>query len=551
MRRMAVFSRVAVTILAVWVAASAAGCSKISSETGGTAANPWTIHGVVRIGGYEDIDSLNPLLSNEFFASNIFQLLFSGLIDYDDRGNPIPDLALAVPTRQNGGISADGRTITYHLRHGVVWSDGAPLTSADVVFTWQQIMNPRNLVNNRTPYDEARSVDAPDPYTVIVHLDAPSAPFIAGFMRDGAIGSIVPQHLLAGHADVNHLAFNTKPVGSGPFVLERWDPGALLAFKPNPRYFRGLPKLAEIQYHVIPDQNTLLTAVESHEIDVFEYATETQYAVLQRVAGYRTLLIPSLDYEHVAFNCGRPPFDDVRVRRAFAYAIDWQRINRDAYLGVDVPGMTDQSPAMWSYDPAVHPYPHDSDKARALLRAAGYAAGPSGVLEREGRPLSVDISTVVGNSPRLKAEELIQQDLRAVGVELTVRNYPANLLFAAQGAGGVLASGNFDLALYGWAENPDPDDTDTMSPHSVPPAGVNYTRYRDLDIDRWQRLGKVHYDRAERMPYYWKIQERIHDEVPFHTINWQAHVDAVNADLSGFRPAVAVADFWNAYAWEI
>lgn len=551
MRRPAHPRRIVAAVLAAWIATAASDCSKVSSGTSGTAGNPWTIHGVVRIGGYEDIDSLNPLLSNEFYASNIFQLLYSGLIDYDDRGNPIPDLALTVPSLRNGGISADGRTITYHLRRGVVWSDGAPLTAADVVFTWQQIMNPRNLVNNRTPYDQARSVEAPDPYTVVARLSAPSAPFIAGFMRNGTIGSIIPKHLLDGHPDVNHIAFNTKPVGSGPFVLERWDPGALLDFKPNPRYFRGPPKLAEIQYRIIPDQNTLLTAVESHSIDVFEYATESQYAVLQHVAGYRTLLVPGLDYEHVAFNCARAPFDDVRVRRAFAYAIDWQRINRNAYLGVDVPGMADQSPLTWAYDPAVQPYPHDIDEARALLRAAGYVAGPNGVLERDGRQLSVDISTVVGNSTRLKAEELIQQDLRDVGVDVTVRNYPANLLFAAQGASGILANGRFDMALYGWAENPDPDDTDTMSPHSVPPAGVNYTFYRDADIDRWQQAGKEHYDRAERVPYYWKIQERIHDEVPFHTINWQAHVNAVNTDLRGYRPAVAIADFWNAYEWEI
>lgn len=520
-----------------------------SGTVGGS--NPWTIHGVVRVGAYEDLDNLDPVLSDELYATNVFQLIFSGLIDYDDHGNPVPDLALEVPTQENGGISADGKTITYHLRHGVVWSDGAPLTSADVKFTWQQILNPRNNVSYRYPYDQAVSVDTPDPYTVVVHLRAPSAPFVANFMRNGSIGSIVPAHLLAGHADLNHLPFSTSPIGSGPFVVASWQPGVVLDLKANPRYFRGPPKVAEVQFRIIPDQNTLLTELQSHSIDVFLHATESQYAALKSVAGYRVTAVPNLDYEHVVFNCAKPPFDDVRVRRAFAYAIDWKRINDDAYLGIDVPAMADQSPAMWSYDPHVQPYPHDPARARALFEQAGWAPGPDGVLVRDGRRLAVDITTVIGNSTRVKAETLIQADLREVGVEVSVRNYPANLLFAAHGVGGILANGRFDFALYGWSFSPDPDDTDTIGPESVPPDGVNYSFFRDADIGRWQREGAALYARSARLPYYWKIQQRIHDQVPFHTINFQASIDAVNTDLRNFKPVPAVADFWNAYEWEI
>jgi peptide/nickel transport system substrate-binding protein len=539
----------AVTLAAAFVLACA-GCSKVES---GTAAggNPWTIHGVVRIGAYEDLDNLDPVLSDELYATNVFQLIFSGLIDYDDHGNPVPDLAVAVPTQENGGISADGKTITYHLRHGVVWSDGAPLTSADVKFTWQQILNPQNNVDYRYPYDQALSVETPDPYTVVVHLRSPSAPFVANFMRNGSIGSIVPRHLLAGHADLNHLPFSTAPVGSGPFVVASWQPGVMLDLKANPRYFRGPPKVAEVQFRIIPDQNTLLTELQSHSIDVFLHATETQYAALKSVPGYRVTNVPNLDYEHVVFNCAKAPFDDVLVRRAFAYAIDWKRINDDAYLGIDVPAMADQSPAMWSYDPHVLPYPHDPARARELLEQAGWKPGPNGVLVRDGKPFAVDITTVIGNSTRVKAETLIQADLRDVGVDVTVRNYPANLLFAALGAGGILANGRFDFALYGWSYSPDPDDTDTLGPQSVPPYGVNYSFYRDPDIGRWQAQGAALYSRAARLPYYWKIQQRIHDQVPFHTINFQAPIDAVNTDLRNFKPAPAIADFWNSYEWEI
>jgi peptide/nickel transport system substrate-binding protein len=295
----------------------------------------------------------------------------------------------------------------------------------------------------------------------------------------------------------------------------------------------------------------LLTAVQSHAIDFFLYATESQYHVLQRVPGYRVTAVPSYDYEHIAFNCRRPPLDDVRVRKALAYAIDWKEINERAYLGIDTPGMADQPPTGWAYDPTVLPYPHDIDRARALLRQAGWVPGAGGALVKAGQRFELNISTVIGNETRLKAEELVQADLAQVGVLVNVRNFPANLLFAPYGAGGVLANGRFDIGLYGWSEDPDPDDGVTVSSAAIPPGGVNYTFYGDLDIDRWLMQAKVVYDRAERVPLYRKIQRRMHDDVPFHTINWQAHIDAVNTDLQNFRPAPALADTWNAYQWQI
>src|ERR1700687_4121845 len=130
-------------VFAVAVVLACSSCTKVSSGGGGV-GNPWTIHGVVRIGTYEDLDNLNPVLSDELFATNVFQLLYSGLIDYDDRVNPVPDLALAVPSQKNGGISLDGRTVTYHLRRGALWSDGARVTAGRVTITWGQIPSPRN-----------------------------------------------------------------------------------------------------------------------------------------------------------------------------------------------------------------------------------------------------------------------------------------------------------------------------------------------------------------------------------------------------------------------
>jgi len=233
----------------------------VTLGTPGSAQNPWTRHGVLRIGVLRDIDSINPLLSAQSASTDIAQMLFSGLLKFNDRGESIPDVALAAPSEENGGISPDGKTITYHLRRGVVFSDGHPLTAEDVVFTWQQLLNPKNNVPNHYPNDQAESVTAPDPHTVVVKLKVPSAPFLSYFMRGGVQRAILPKHLLEHEIDLNKSPFNLKPVGSGPFMVSRWQPGIELDLVANPRYWRGPPKLREIRYRIIPNDNSLLSSL--------------------------------------------------------------------------------------------------------------------------------------------------------------------------------------------------------------------------------------------------------------------------------------------------
>jgi len=528
------------------------GCTKISSSTTPAGGHSWTHHGVLRIGSYEELDNLNPILSTELFVSDVCQLLYSGLIDYDDHAEMIPDVALAVPTLANHGISRDGLTITYHLRHGVTFSDGVPLTAADVKFTWQQIMNPNNNASTRYPYDDVSSIDTPDPYTVIVHLKAPLSPFVGYFMRNGTLGSIIPKHLLDKYPDLNRLPFDTNPVGSGPFIVTHYQPGVELDLRANPHYWRGPPKLRAIEYRIIPNQNTLLTQISTHEIDFYFDAPEVQYALLKAMPGVRVTARPNQSFEHVSFNCRRPPLDDVRVRQAIAYSIHWDDLARNVYLGLGEPGMADIAPSSWAYDPDIHAYPFDPARARQLFAAAGWTPGSDGVLEKNGQPLSLTITTVAGVTTREKAEELIQQDLRHAGVDLSIKNDHANMLFATYGANGTFARGRFDLGLYAWSYTiPEPDDTLTLGPEQVPPNGQNYTFCADAQIGQYQKEARTSYDRAVRRAAVLKLQQREYEVIPRHTIVWRANIDALNADMQGFKPVPAVSDFWNAYDWSI
>jgi peptide/nickel transport system substrate-binding protein len=535
--------RVAGAIVAVLVLAAA--------PSRAAAQHPWTQPGHVRIGALRTVDNLNPLLSAQAAGSDIAQFVFDGLIRFDERGEAIPDLATVVPTRENGGISADGKTIVYHLRSGVRFSDGAPLTADDVVFTFEQVMNPRNNVPFHFPYDQALGVTAKDAQTVVVRLRAPSAPFVSNFFRCGVQGAILPKHLLAGKPDLNREAYNSKPIGSGPYRIVSYESNTTIEMDANPYWFGGKPGLKRVTYRIIPSENTLLIALRTHEIDFYYAAPEQQYRELRGLEGVATSAMPSSQFEMVAFNARREPFSDVRLRRAAAHAIDWAALARTTYLDVDLPDWGDVFPRSWAYTAQPDPTPYDPARARALLDEAGWKPGPDGIRSKDGKRLEVEMSTVAGAITRQNAEVVIQQQLRAVGIDMQVHNAPANMLFAPFGAGGLLATGKFDIGIYAWTKNPDPDDSQTAGPEYIPPHGANYSGTVDAEIGRLEHLANETYDRAQRKALYARLERRLGEVMPAHTIVWRANVNAWNDDLHGVKPAQALSDFWNVGSWTL
>jgi peptide/nickel transport system substrate-binding protein len=145
----------------------------------------------------------------------------------------------------------------------------------------------------------------------------------------------------------------------------------------------------------------------------------------------------------------------------------------------------------------------------------------------------------------------MQQELRDVGFDLHVHNAPANMVFAPYGAGGLFATGKFDLAIYAWTQNPDPDDIQTAGPESIPPHGGNYSGLADAQLGRLQAQARATYDRAQRKRLYAQVERRLGEVLPYHTIVWRANVNAWNDDLRGVKPAQAVSDFWNVGSWTL
>jgi peptide/nickel transport system substrate-binding protein len=539
--------------LALALAIAASGCTRVDTTAGGSGGrHSWTKPGILRLASLNDPDSLSPLVG-EYQVDVDLSMFWAGyLFNYSDANELVPELAVAVPTPENGGISRDGLTITYHLRKGVTWQDGVPFDAGDVVFTWHAVMNPNNDVASRQGYDDIERISTPNAYTAIVHLKRPFAPFVNTFLTMAATAyPVYPRHLLAQYHDLNRVAYNSAPVGTGPFKVLEWHRGQVLRMVANPHYWRGAPKLAEVDYSVIPDDNTLLTSMQSHAIDLWYNAPATLYGQASKIPATRALLTPFTQYSRIGFNTSRPIINDASVRRAIAMATDRKRLIETVSYGVNILGEGDQPAFSWAHDAALKPIPYDPAQAGAVLDAAGWHRGPDRIREKNGRRLRVEIATITGSSVGNRLAVLMQAAWHAIGVDAEIKPYAPALMLASYGAGGILQTGKFDVEFSSWVNGTDPDDSSNVMCDQIPPGGQNTYRFCNRQVDAQERIALTHYDRPTRKRAYAQVQQILVDDVPFLTMWFARRFDVVSDDLHGYKPAHAVTTFWNTWEYSI
>jgi peptide/nickel transport system substrate-binding protein len=510
--------------------------------------NPWTIPGVLRVGNVDEPDSLNPLFAHTDATDQVSGLIYAGLLRYDDDGNTIPDLATRVPTYRNGGISKDGKTIVFHLRHNARWSDGAPLTANDWVFTYHAVMNPANNTKTRYGWDEIASVQTPDPYTLIVRFKVVDGSILGLFgAAGGSAYPPLPAHLLENLPDINRAPFNAHPISSGPFVLSQWNHGSSLVFTPNPYYFRGKPKLQKIVWKVIPSVNTLFEQLETHEVDVYVGVDENHIAALRGLTGIRVMTKLIANWRHLGINTSRPQLRDPRVRLALVEAVDWKRLNDTVYHGYNQLAVSDVYPKLWAA-PRISPYPYDPQNARRLLARAGWTMGTDGVLHKGAMPMRITISTNTEKQENQQAEVQLQSQLRPYGIDVEIRNYPTSLLFAQNGP---LYTGKYDLEWSIETNGPDPDNRGLWNGAFVPPSGANTSWLNDPIVNKYSNLAVSTFDEGKRKAYYQAEETRIHQLVPAQFFYWENEYTAVNSDVKNFAPTAFLQDTWNSWEWSI
>ena len=497
------------------------------------------------------LKTLNPLLSTEETESEAEVLVLDPLVTTDDHGNDVPILAAAVPTRENGGISSDGLSITYHLRHNVRWHDGAPFTSRDVQFSWQAIMNPASLISTRHGYDDVRRVDTPDRYTAIFRLKRPFAPAVQTFfaLSDEPF-MIVPAHILAKYHDLNQVPFNAAPIGTGPYKIVRWLRGDRIEYVANDDYFLGAPKIRHITLHYVPDENTIAQQMRTHEIGWFVQATPHLYPQLRSIPGIVIHLVPFNGYEALMFDTRRPPWNDARMRRAIGLAIDKAAIVSKVTYGTTVAAREDLPSFLWASDPAAGTTRHDVAAARALLASAGWHQSPEGARARDGRRLTLNLAYNTDSATDRSLGVYLASALRDAGIDVQLKGYNMALFYAPAASGGPLASGNFDAALQQWYAGSDPDDSTQLLCNQLSPHGWNWEKYCNPAMDAAQAVALSHYDRPTRKRVYSQIERLLARDAPFDYLFWPRQIEAVDPRLRGFRPNGIIED-WNAYQWSL
>lgn len=485
------------------------------------------------VGVLEEPDRLDPLLGNLVADNDVFALAFDGLVRFGPGGTIVPDLATSVPTRAGGGISADGKTITYRLRRDVRWQDGVPFTSRDVLFTWHALVDPHNLVPAHGEYERIAAMTAPDPYTVRMQLRAPYAPALALF-AGAKQGAIVPAHLLEGR-DLARSEFEAHPVGTGPYRVAAWRHGDSIELERSP-YARVRPYFDRVQIRFFPNEQALAIAARTHEVDVALGCSPQTVRELEKSNGLAIVSAPTYEFEHVTFNLrknGGPQTDPV-VRRAFAQALDVRRYAQTIFFGRAGLAPLDQAPWSWALARDVRYYPYDPQGARRALLAAGYKL-----------PVPLTIVSTAGNDRRTRLEVAMQSDLARAGIALTIKNVPANLMLARQADGGVLTGGRFEVALFTFAAiSPDPNDERYLTTAAIPPNGVNMAAYSNPSVDRMIGDAASTYDRRARAALYDRIQQTLIEDLPFYTLAWTPDVVVTGTDVRGISPLPIGSSLW-------
>jgi len=556
------FRRIAPLAAALAVVLALGACTKVG-ETVGTSANsgasgpsgPHPDRLVIAASG--DPKGLNPAFAAATPTLELSAFIFSYTVRYDDHAKPVPDAISEIPTTENGGVSKDGLTLTYKLRHGIKWHDGqGELTCKDMRATWQMMINPKNIIDTTTGWTSIKDVDCTDPYVAVVHMKSVYAPFLQQLWSVNGNAPILPEHIIAKYNDdkgsMNNAPFNSAPVGSGPYKFVSWQRGNQVRLEAFPGYFLGKPKIAEVIYKTIPDTNTLATQVQTHEVDLGWNLPAAQYGRVKDTPGVKVITPVVYIYDHVDFNLKRPLFQDVRVRRALTYAIDRASLLAKVQHGLGELSDTFLDPTLQpdAQDPNIMKYPFDPEKAKALLDEAGWKAGADGIRAKNGQRLSFEISTQTESSTGRAIQQQVQTYWHAVGADAVVKNYPL-VLFFDNTTNGILAGAKYDTAIYAWSGAADLDNSATYSAHFLPPHGQNYPQWQNAVATKAMDDANATVDAKHRIDDYHVVQEEFAKDDPSVILWFRKLVIASDDRIKNFTATpVILTPFWNTWEYQ-
>jgi peptide/nickel transport system substrate-binding protein len=487
----------------------------------------------------QDIDSLNPFLSETVAGTDIGRMMYEFLTTYDPKDeHPVPALATKWVT------SADKLTWTYTIRSGAKWSDGQPITARDVAFTYNLMMtNPVAATANGNFVANFRSVTAPDAQTVVITTKTPQATMLALDIP------IVPQHIWAGVKDIQSYPNLPTPghpvVGSGPFVLTGYQQGQSVTLAANPTYWRGAPKVGEVDFLHFDNTDAAVQALKKGDVDLVNTLTAAQFDALKGAANITVNQAEGPRFTELAMNPGaatntgqrigdgNAALGDVRVRQAIAESIDVATLVKQVYGGYAQPG-NGYIPSLFTtyhWQPgAGQARGFDLAAANAALDAAGYPKGADGIrVGRDGKPLSLRL---FGRTDRVQDGQeaaFVKGWLHDVGIDVQVQ------LMSSDKLDEVSEAGDYDLAFSSWTVNPDPDyvlsiQTCGARPDAAGQTGSTDTFFCDPAYDALYALQESQNDQAARAATVRQMQTVLFQQAPMATLLYPNALEAYRSD---------------------
>jgi len=507
--------------------------------------------------------TLNSLLGTQKVMYEVLNFVAEGFTEVLPDGRRVPNLAKEVPTSENGGVSADGKTITYHLKENLKWSDGTPLTCADVQFTLEAILTPNVGVTATTGYKEIDQIECPSPQTVVIQLKTFYAPYLTLFSQ-----TILPKHYAGDPKGMKNWDYNRKPLGTGPFVVEEWKTDEYIRLKRNANYRQeGKPYLDEIIIRIVPSSEAALQLLTGGEADIMWNNTAADLPALAKLPNVKVSQALQSGSERLWLNLAENKdksdpskphaiLGDVRVRRAIAYGINKQRIVDTLLFGNAKLGTSELNAGFFECQ-NIPPYPHDPTQAKKVLDEAGWKLSSDGIRAKDGNKLRLKIATTSGNKLREDTEVLIAEDMKAIGVELFIENAPSSVVLGTWDGGSPRRRGNYDLVLgfNNLLIDPHAQMVSYWSSAQIPgeknTGGANFTRFNDPKADELLQKASIEIDLNQRKNFYCQLAQLTYEQVNMIYLYQRYDLHSYRADLQGWQANAWQNVGWNAEEWKL
>ena len=488
-------------------------------------------------GDIGDASNLISLLASDSPSHNIAGMIYNGLVKYDKDMKIIGDLA------ESWEVSPNGLVITFHLRKGVKWHDGQPFTSADVLFTYQVTVDPKTPTAYAGDFLKVKKAEVLDAYTFRVTYDKPFAPALISWGN-----AILPRHLLIGK-DITKSPLSRHPIGTGPYKFKEWIAGQKIVLVSHTDYFEGRPYIDGFITRIIPDTATMFLELRAQGLSMMDltplqYTRQTENNLFkENFQKYRYL---GFKYVYLGYNLKNPLFTDKRVRQAISYAINKEEIISGVLLGLGKPATGPYKPGTWAYNGNVKIYNYNPQKSRQLLGEAGWKDNKgTGILEKDGKPFVFEIVTNQGNDTRQKCAEIIQRQLKDVGITVKIR-----ILEWSAFVSDFINKRRFDAVILGWSITLDPDAYDVWHSSKTAPEELNFMSYNNPKADEMLEKGRSTFNQSQRKKYYDRFQEIIAEDQPYTFLYVPEELIIVSRRFRGIEPAPIGLDY-NFIKWYV